>query len=242
MYFCSLLQSFHSYTCAMSTDWRLFINQERLQPYFVALQTFLEHERSHGTVAPPQEHVFAAFDLTPLASTKVVLVGQDPYHGHGQAHGLAFSVNEGVALPPSLRNIFRERASDLLLPLPTHGNLTTWAQQGVLLLNSVLTVREGEAHSHRNQGWEMFTDHVISHINAHTASCAFVLWGAHAQQKIPLIDQRRHLIVTAPHPSPLSAHRGFFGSKPFSTVNTYLTSHGHTPIDWDLPPRLSKSE
>jgi uracil-DNA glycosylase len=219
----------------MFTDWHSFIDNERQQPYFVALCTFLESERARYNILPPQEEIFAAFDACPYDITKVIIVGQDPYHGLGQAHGLAFSVNAAIAIPPSLRNIFREREADLSLPTPAHGNLTSWAQQGILLLNSVLTVREAEAHSHRNQGWETFTDHVISYLNTYKTSCVFVLWGSHAQKKTPLIDATRHHIVTAPHPSPLSAHRGFLGSRPYSNINNYLTSTGQRAIDWKLP-------
>lgn len=220
----------------MFSDWRAFLEKERLEPYFIALNTFLEHERSSHSVLPPEEDVFAAFDECPLNITKVIIVGQDPYHGQGQAHGLAFSVNPTIPIPPSLRNIFRELVSDLSLSPPAHGNLTSWAHQGVLLLNSVLTVREGEAHSHRNQGWETFTDRVIAYLNTHKTSCVFVLWGSHAQEKVHLIDSSRHHIVTAPHPSPLSAHRGFLGSRPFSSINTYLSHTDQEPINWKIPP------
>jgi uracil-DNA glycosylase len=219
----------------MTSHWRSFLDAERQHSYFVHLHTFLDQERSRFTILPPQEKVLSAFDVCALEHTKVVIVGQDPYHGHGQAHGLAFSVNTGTAIPPSLRNIFKEREADLSLPMPLHGNLTPWAQQGILLLNTVLTVRESQAHSHRNQGWETFTDHVISYLNTQKTSCVFVLWGSHAQQKTRLIDASRHHIVTAPHPSPLSAHRGFLGSRPFSTINNYLTSTGQTAINWELP-------
>jgi uracil-DNA glycosylase len=219
----------------MFSNWRSFIDNERRQPYFVELDTFLAQERTQYKVLPMDKEIFAAFDACPLDTTKVVIVGQDPYHGPNQAHGLAFSVNTGIAIPPSLRNIFRERESDIALPSPTHGNLTTWAQQGVLLLNSVLTVREGQAHSHRNKGWETFTDHVITFLSTQKSSCVYVLWGTHAQQKLRCIDTERHFIVTAPHPSPLSAYRGFFGSQPFSSINTYLSDVGHILIDWDLP-------
>lgn len=224
-----------SYTEKMFSNWRSFIDNERQQPYFVELDTFLAQERTQYKVLPIDKEIFAAFDACPLDTTKVVIVGQDPYHGPNQAHGLAFSVNTGIVIPPSLRNIFRERESDIALPSPTHGNLTTWAQQGVLLLNSVLTVREGQANSHRNKGWETFTDRVITYLNTHKSSCVFVLWGTHAQHKLRCIDTERHFIVTAPHPSPLSAYRGFFGSQPFSSINTYLSQVGHIPIDWDLP-------
>jgi uracil-DNA glycosylase len=219
----------------MFTDWRSFIDNERLQPYFAELHTFLAQERSLYNVVPSEKEIFAAFDACPLNATRVVIVGQDPYHGPHQAHGLAFSVNSGIAIPPSLRNIFRERESDIALPPPSHGNLTTWAQQGILLLNSVLTVREGHAHSHRNQGWEIFTDRVITYLNTQKTSCVFVLWGTHAQQKLRCIDAKRHFVVTAPHPSPLSAHRGFLGSKPFSSINAYLAHTGQKTINWELP-------
>jgi uracil-DNA glycosylase len=219
----------------MYSDWHSFIDAERQHTYFVALQAFLDEENSRFIVLPPQEKILAAFDVCPLEITKVVIVGQDPYHGQGQAHGLAFSVNSRTAIPPSLRNIFKEREADLGLSIPEHGDLTAWAQQGTLLLNSVLTVRAGEAHSHRNQGWETFTDHVISYLNTQKTSCVFVLWGSHAQQKIHLIDDQRHHIVTAPHPSPLSAHRGFLGSRPFSNINNYLTTTGQKAINWELP-------
>jgi len=219
----------------MITDWRSFLDAQRQHAYFVALQAFLNAQDSHFNVLPPQEKILAAFDVCPLEITKVIIVGQDPYHGQGQAHGLAFSVNTGTPIPPSLRNIFKERETDVSLPVPTHGNLTAWAQQGILLLNSVLTVRKGEAHSHQNQGWETFTDHVISFLNTQKTSCVFVLWGSHAQKKKHLIDVQRHHIVTAPHPSPLSAHRGFFGSRPFSSINNYLISTGQTAINWELP-------
>jgi uracil-DNA glycosylase len=226
----------------MFSNWRAFLDEERRQPYFVELQNFLAYERSVHNILPPEENTFAAFDACPLGNTKVIIVGQDPYHGPGQAHGLAFSVSAGVAIPPSLRNIFLERSNDLSLPPPAHGNLTAWAQQGILLLNSVLTVREGEAHSHRNQGWETFTDHVIAYLNTHKTSCVFVLWGSHAQQKMRLIDASRHHIVTAPHPSPLSAHRGFLGSRPFSSINSYLAHTGQEAINWDLPPVASSDD
>jgi uracil-DNA glycosylase len=219
----------------MFTDWRSFIDQQRQEPYFIALEAFLSQERTRYNVVPSEAEIFAAFDACPLDATRVIVVGQDPYHGPNQAHGLAFSVKTGTAIPPSLRNIFRERESDLALPPPAYGNLTAWAHQGVLLVNSVLTVREGEANSHRNQGWEKFTDNVISYLNMHATTCVFVLWGTHAQQKLRCIDTERHFVVTAPHPSPLSAHRGFFGSQPFSAINAHLITAGQTPIDWNLP-------
>lgn len=219
----------------MFTNWRQFIDNERQETYFVELCTFLTQERTHCNVLPKESDIFAAFDACPLDTTRVVIVGQDPYHGPNQAHGLAFSVNTGIAIPPSLRNIFRERESDIALPPPAHGNLTAWAHQGVLLLNSVLTVREGHAHGHRNKGWETFTDRVIAYLNTQKSSCVFVLWGTHAQHKLRCIDSERHFVVTAPHPSPLSAHRGFFGSQPFSSINAYLQRTSQAPIDWTLP-------
>lgn len=219
----------------MFSDWRQFIEHERLQPYFGQLHTFLAQERTRYNIVPSEKEIFAAFDACPLDSTRVIILGQDPYHGPHQAHGLAFSVKSGIAIPPSLRNIFRERQADISLPPPTHGDLTSWAHQGILLLNNVLTVRQGQAHSHRNQGWETFTHRVITYLNMQKTSCVFVLWGTHAQQKLPCIDAKRHFVVTAPHPSPLSAHRGFFGSKPFSSINTYLADTGQELINWELP-------
>jgi uracil-DNA glycosylase len=196
---------------------------------------FLRNEQTSQKIFPPHDQIFAAFDATSLASTRVVIVGQDPYHGPGQANGLAFSVNTDVKIPPSLRNIFRELADDIAAPVPSHGDLSHWSHQGVLLLNSTLTVRSGEAHSHVGHGWETFTDRVIEYISAHKLGCIFILWGSSAQKKAHLINPNRHHIVSAPHPSPLSAHRGFLGSRPFSQTNRLLVESGHTPIDWVLP-------
>lgn len=223
------------YTGAVDPNWHYFLENERKQQYFEDLEHFIAKERSQYLVFPPPHEVFAAFNATPLSATKVVIVGQDPYHGQGQAHGLAFSVNHNVAIPPSLRNIFRECETDVGIMQPTHGDLSAWAHQGVLLLNTALTVRTGEANSHRGKGWEIFTDRVISFLSENTQSCVFVLWGANAQQKTQLIDSQKHFVITSAHPSPLSAHRGFLGSRPFSAINNYLIDTGQTPIKWGLP-------
>lgn len=199
---------------------------------FAALQSFLAEERAAHQVFPSEDDVFNAFRLTPLNQVKVLILGQDPYHDDGQAHGLSFSVQRGVAFPPSLRNIFKELVDDIGAAPPTHGSLESWARQGVLLLNTVLTVRAHEANSHRKRGWEEFTDHVIRVVNDRP-HVAFVLWGNPAQQKRPLIDDR-HLVVATAHPSPLSARRGFFGSRPFSKINQYLVDTKQRPIDWQI--------
>ena len=219
----------------MHDDWKPLFDKESRESYFITLQEFLQHEKKHHTIFPPQHQVYAAFHATSLANTRVVILGQDPYHGVGQANGLAFSVQRDTPIPPSLRNIFRELADDLKINPPRHGDLTPWARQGVLLLNTTLTVREGEPLSHAGKGWEQFTDKVIEHINTSKKSCIFVLWGASAQKKSPLINTTMHHIVTAAHPSPLSAHRGFFGSRPFSTINRLLVEAGQAGIDWALP-------
>ena len=215
-------------------SWKLLLKDEFQQPYMDVLRAFLKERIHHGaTIFPPKEHWFEAFNQTPVESIKVVILGQDPYHGAGQAHGLSFSVPEGTPMPPSLRNIFKELHNDIgLTPLST--DLTPWAQQGVLLLNATLTVEEGQAGSHQKQGWEHFTDQVIARISDHCESVVFILWGKYAQNKATLIDENKHCILTAPHPSPLSAHRGFFGSKPFSQTNHYLESKNRTTINWQL--------
>lgn len=217
-------------------DWMQAIGSEFHQPYMQQLRDFLRQELASGAIYyPPKEHVFHAFTATPLAKTRVVIVGQDPYHGVGQAHGLSFSVPRGVPLPPSLRNIFKELANDLRVPVPTQGDLTPWAQQGVLLLNSVLTVRANEAASHQGQGWELFTDAVLAYLNQQTQPLVFLLWGAYAQRKGRLLDRQRHTVLTAAHPSPLSANRGgWFGCHHFSLTNQALLAAGQTPIDWVL--------
>ncbi len=210
--------------------WRDALAEEFAAPYFAELQAFIRAEREAGDVFPPAPDVFNTLKLTPLDRVRVVVLGQDPYHDDGQAHGLSFSVRREVKLPPSLRNIFKELQGDLGFEPASHGCLDGWAKQGVLLLNTVLTVRAHEANSHRGQGWELFTDKVIACVNAQPA-VAFVLWGRPAQQKAKQIDQR-HLIIQSAHPSPLSAHRGFFGSRPFSRINAFFASQGGPPIDW----------
>ncbi len=198
------------------------------------LTAFISREREEFTVFPPDNQVFTALSFASPRDISVVILGQDPYHEDGQAHGLSFSVQPNIAIPPSLRNIFAERENDIGLKPPTHGTLTPWAQQGVLLLNTSLTVREGSAGSHSKKGWEEITDHIISTVNNNTERCVFILWGAHAQAKKKLITQGHHAILEAPHPSPLSAYRGFFGSAPFSRTNALLQEVGRVPIDWSL--------
>jgi len=216
-------------------SWKVPLQSEFEKPYMQALKAFLQQEKQSGAeVYPKGGDMFNALNTTPLDNVKVVILGQDPYHGPGQAHGLSFSVRAGVALPPSLKNIYKELQADLGIAMPQGGNLTPWAEQGVLLLNSVLTVRQGEAASHQNKGWETFTDKIISLINAECNSVVFILWGSYAQTKGRVIDARRHCILKAPHPSPLSAHRGFFGSRPFSKANEYLVLQGKAPINWTL--------
>ncbi|MGB3754272.1 MAG: uracil-DNA glycosylase [Parerythrobacter sp.] len=216
-------------------DWRAVLEPALATAETEALAAWLAGEEATGkTVYPPREERFAALRVTSLADVRVVILGQDPYHGPGQAHGLAFSVPDGVKLPPSLRNIYRELADDLGIETPTGGNLTGWAKQGVLLLNTTLTVEAGEAGSHARQGWERVTDAVVAAVAAKPEPCVFILWGAHAQKKAARVLKRegRHLIVSSPHPSPLSAYRGFFGSRPFSRADTFLASRGRGRIDW----------
>ena len=200
--------------------------------YFVQLTDFVRNEYAHTTVYPPGRLIFNAFNLCPFDRVKVVIIGQDPYHGPGQAHGLCFSVNDGIAFPPSLQNIFKEIQADLGKPIPTSGNLTRWAEQGVLMLNATLTVRAHAAGSHQRRGWEEFTDAAIRALNNEREHLVFILWGAYAQKKGAFIDRSRHLVLTSAHPSPLSAHNGFFGNHHFSLTNDYLRAHGQTPIDW----------
>lgn len=217
----------------MTTDWNPLLRGEFEKPYWASLQTFVEGERKQHAVYPARENVFAALHHTSYADTKVLILGQDPYHGPNQAHGLCFSVQHGVPPPPSLVNIFKELHSDLGISIPKHGNLQAWAQRGVLLLNTTLTVRAGQAASHQGKGWEAFTDEVIRVVNE-KPFVVFVLWGAHARKKKLLIDTDRHAIIESAHPSPLSAHNGFFGSRPFSKINGALLAAGMSDIDWSL--------
>ncbi len=214
--------------------WKNVLNEEFQKEYFIKLKQFLIEEKKRYMVYPPGSQIFAAFNQTPFNKVKVVILGQDPYHGQGQAHGLCFSVPKGVPMPPSLQNIFKELNSDLGLPIPTHGNLKKWAGQGVLLLNATLTVRANQAGSHQNKGWEIFTDATIRSLSDQCKGLVFMLWGNYAQAKASIIDSRKHFILTAPHPSPLSASRGFFGCKHFSKTNRLLLSVGKEPIDWSL--------
>lgn len=218
----------------MLSDWEPLLDIESQQPYFSALQDFVRSERQSYEVYPPEDQTYEALRLTSYENTKVVILGQDPYHGKGQAHGLAFSVQLGVPLPPSLRNIFKELHDDLAIPTPTTGTLTPWAEQGVLLLNTTLTVRAGEAGSHQGRGWETLTNRIISAINDKQQRCVFILWGASARKKKTLITQSHHVVLESAHPSPLSAHNGFFGSKPFSQANRALTEANRGAIDWAL--------
>ncbi len=212
--------------------WKRRLAREFDQPYFLELTNFVRQEYTTRQIFPPARLIFHAFDQSSFDQTKVVILGQDPYHGPGQAHGLCFSVPEGIDLPPSLQNIFREISQDLGLPAPSSGNLDRWAAQGVLLLNSTLTVQANRAGSHQNHGWERFTDRVISLLAAEKEHLVFILWGSFAQKKGELINRNRHLVLTSPHPSPLSSYRGFFGNKHFSKTNSYLESHGIQPITW----------
>lgn len=218
-----------------TTDWNPVLRHEFEQPYWRPLQDFVRQERDRGPVFPPHDDVFAALHLTSYADTKVVILGQDPYHGPGQAHGLSFSVRHGVPVPPSLRNMHKELHDDLGCPVPAHGNLEHWARQGVLLLNTTLTVRGGAAASHQGRGWETFTDAVISAVAAKPTRVVFLLWGASSRRKRSLIDTSRHVVIESAHPSPLSAHNGFFGSRPFSRANQALRESGQEPIDWAIP-------
>lgn len=217
--------------------WRDMIGGEKAQPYFQHILQQVQQQRDSGKIIyPPKADVFNAFRYTEFDQVKVVILGQDPYHGPNQAHGLAFSVRPNVQIPPSLQNIYKELSQDIAgFQIPNHGYLVDWAQQGVLLLNTVLTVEQGKAHSHANFGWETFTDHVIATLNQHTQGLVFLLWGSHAQKKGQFIDRQKHCVLTAPHPSPLSAHRGFFGCHHFSSTNQYLIQQGKTPINWSLP-------
>lgn len=216
--------------------WNELIQAEREKAYFTDLEEALEQQRSAGDVIfPPEEQIFSAFEKTSLADIKVVILGQDPYHGAGQAHGLAFSVSEDIKVPPSLKNIYKELETDIDdFSIPTHGNLTAWAEQGVLLLNTVLTVKEKQAHSHAKLGWERFTGAAIQRINETNTGCVFMLWGSHAHKKGESIDGTKHKVLKGPHPSPLSAYRGFFGCKHFSSANRWLVEQKKNAIDWQL--------
>jgi uracil-DNA glycosylase len=215
-------------------SWRTVLSDEFHKPYFLQLQKFVDEERRHHQVFPPEKDVFNALKLTPYDQVKVLLLGQDPYHGDGQAHGLCFSVRPGIRPPPSLVNMFKELKADLGCRIPNNGYLVPWAQQGVLLLNAVLTVRAHQANSHKDKGWETFTDAVIRSLNARSDPVVFVLWGGYAQKKTRIIDTDRHPVLMAAHPSPLSVKK-FFGSRPFSAINKALQKQGKTPIDWQLP-------
>lgn len=214
--------------------WQEFIRSEQEKSYFQKMQSILEKRRQEINVFPPQQEIFSAFEQTPLHQVKVVILGQDPYHQKGQANGLSFSVKKGVALPPSLKNMFKELCDDINCGMPTHGDLTHWAKQGVLLLNTVLTVEESYANSHKGLGWEQFTDEAIRLLNMQERPIIFVLWGSHAKKKQKLITNTLHHVITGVHPSPLSSYRGFFGSKPYSQINQILVSQNIAPIDWEL--------
>jgi uracil-DNA glycosylase len=220
----------------LEASWKARLGDYFQRPDMQALRAFLVAEKRAGKkIYPPGRQIFAAFEHTPFDAVKVVILGQDPYHGPGQAHGLCFSVRPGVRVPPSLDNVFRETERDLGLARPDHGCLTPWADRGVLLLNSVLTVERGQAAAHRGRGWEGFTDAAIERLNGERSGLVFLLWGSYAQAKGRLLDGARHLVLRAPHPSPLSAHRGFIGCGHFSRANAYLEAHGRMPVDWSLP-------
>lgn len=221
-------------TVKINESWAAHIKDEFEKPYFKDLTNFVKQEYTSKTVFPPPKAIFKAFNLCPFDEVKVVILGQDPYHGPRQANGLCFSVHDDVPFPPSLQNIFKEIQSDLGLPIPKSGDLSAWASQGVLLLNATLTVRAHSAGSHQNKGWEEFTDAAIKHLSEKRNGLVFILWGSYAQKKGTVIDTKKHLVLKAPHPSPLSAHRGFFGCKHFSQTNEYLKAHNQTEIDWSI--------
>lgn len=217
----------------LSNSWRRHLESEFTQDYMKSLAAFLAAETKRNKIIfPSAENYFAALNLVDVEKVKVVILGQDPYHGENEAHGLCFSVRDGVAIPPSLRNIFKELKADVGCDAPSSGDLTTWGAQGVLLLNSVLTVEKDKAASHQGKGWELFTDKIISVVNEKTEKTVFILWGAYAQKKAAFVDRQRHLVIESPHPSPLAAHRGFFGSKPFSKTNEWLKAIGRKEIRW----------
>lgn len=218
----------------LDKSWSSQLQRELKSPYMEELRQFLEKEYQDKNIFPPKEKIFEAFRLTPFDEVKVVIIGQDPYHGQGQAQGLCFSVNKEVKIPPSLVNIYKELADDMNLPVPSHGSLVQWARQGVLLLNTVLTVEEGKANSHHKKGWEKFTDKVIEVLNEKKENLVFILWGSPAQKKASKVDPKKHKILTSVHPSPLSFYRGFLGSKPFSQTNKYLEEINQKPINWEI--------
>ncbi|WP_088036728.1 uracil-DNA glycosylase [Evansella clarkii] len=219
----------------LSNDWEEYLSEEFEKPYYKALREFLKKEYNEKTVYPDMHNIFNALQTTSYKNTKAVILGQDPYHGPGQAHGLSFSVQPGVKIPPSLKNIYRELHEDLGHPAPEHGFLQKWAEEGVLLLNTVLTVEKGHAASHKGRGWERFTNKIIEKLNERKEPVVFILWGKHAQEKEELITNSHHYIIRSPHPSPFSARRGFFGSRPFSKTNKFLKETGSKEIDWELP-------
>ncbi len=219
----------------LPASWETVLADEFSMPYFQQLAQFVDGERAHETVFPPEQDMFAALCYTPYERVRVLLLGQDPYHDDGQAHGLSFSVRPGIKPPPSLVNIFKELCNDQGCCIPDNGYLVPWAEQGVLLLNAVLTVRAHSPNSHKNRGWEQYTNAIIRAVNAKSTPVIFVLWGSYAQKKRALIDKTRHLVIQSAHPSPLSARNGFFGSRPFSKINAALIARGEAPIDWQLP-------
>ncbi|ESQ87642.1 uracil-DNA glycosylase [Asticcacaulis sp. AC460] len=226
----------------LEESWKAPLSGEFDKPYMHDLKAFLQEERAAGKrIFPKGSEYFRALDLTPLDQVRVVILGQDPYHGEGQAHGLCFSVQPGVKIPPSLVNIYKELRDDLDIPPARHGFLEHWAKQGVLLLNAVLTVQMGVANAHQGKGWEPFTDAVIRAVNEQSHPVVFILWGAYAQKKAAFVDTTKHLVLKSPHPSPLSAHNGFFGSRPFSKANQFLESKGFAPIDWRVPDNPADS-
>lgn len=218
----------------IGNDWDIMLQDEFDRPYFKRLENFLTEERARYEIYPPQEDVFNALRYSSFQDTKVVILGQDPYHEPGQAHGLCFSVNKGVTIPPSLVNIYKEIENDLGIKMPGHGYLADWAKQGVLLLNTVLTVRRGQANSHKGKGWEIFTDRVVEILNQRQKPMVFILWGANAKSKTELITNKEHMVITGAHPSPLSAWKGFFGGRYFSKANRYLEITGQEPVDWGI--------
>ncbi len=218
----------------IGNDWDIMLQDEFDRPYFKRLENFLTEERARYEIYPPQEDVFNALRYSSFQDTKVVILGQDPYHEPGQAHGLCFSVNKGVTIPPSLVNVYKEIENDLGIKMPGHGYLADWAKQGVLLLNTVLTVRRGQANSHKGKGWEIFTDRIVEILNERQKPMVFILWGANAKSKTELITNKEHMVITGAHPSPLSAWKGFFGGRYFSKANRYLEITGQEPVDWGI--------